>query len=84
MHTDEYRITMTREVVHCRSKIKALQKKLTEFERRHGTSTEEFLRRYDKDPQYQRGMFKDWYDTHLALQRWQKTLQEYEELLKKF
>jgi len=81
MHTDEYEISLSREIDVCRTKVHALKKNLTCMERKFSLTTEAFVARAghgelspgNKD-------FIDWLDDYRALRMWQATLNQYEEL----
>ena len=83
MHTDEYEISLGREVVVCRSFVKRLKKAIEAREKKHGMTTEAFIMGFeegrhagpDRD-------FPDWHRDHRELQIWQKRLGEYEEAIR--
>lgn len=81
MHTDEYEISLSREIDVCKEKVHALKKRLARMEQKFSMTTESFVRdsgqgklsHNDKD-------LIDWMDDHRALTKWQTSLSEYEEL----
>jgi len=43
MHTDEYEISLSREIDVCRSRIRAIRKTLCKIEQKYGIPAEQFL-----------------------------------------
>jgi hypothetical protein len=43
VHTDEYEISLSREIDVCRSRIRTIRKALSKMEQKYGTTTEQFL-----------------------------------------
>lgn len=83
MHTDEYTITMSRELVVCRDTIKSIRKFLVGMEARHGIETGLFLDEFRKGSYEGRGEeFREWADRYEALLRWEQRLKEYEEMFR--
>ncbi len=84
MHTDEYEISIGREVTLCRKLIKRLRSSLSEKEKKYGLSTRAFLdalsqgRLSADNPD-----FRNWSDEHLELENWERLLSGYEEELRK-
>ena len=82
MHTDEYEISLSREIDVCKKKVHALKKNLTRMEQKFSMTTDAFVARAgqgeiacgNKD-------FTAWMDDYLALRTWQGTMKQYEELL---
>lgn len=82
MHTDEYEISIGREVSLCRKLIKNLQKEIRGFEKRYGIDTESFLQGLEVGiPSGNDEDFSNWRKTRCELQFWKKTLDEYESAL---
>ena len=81
MHTDEYEISIAREISLCRKIIGRLKINLAAMEKRYGIATEEFLR----SPEiYERGGgrgqdFERWRDDHEELRERVRMLRNYEE-----
>ncbi|MBF0497766.1 MAG: hypothetical protein HQK58_14520 [Deltaproteobacteria bacterium] len=79
MHTDEYEISIGREISLCRRVVKQLTKALDDREKKHGMTTEAFLLTPEQDGlAKQKRDFRKWRDDHEELQKWQKMLSEYE------
>ena len=83
MHTDEYEISIGREINHCRKTIRSLEKEISAFEKRYGIDTETILRQSpepqsspvnDKD-------FSNWQKAWRGLQYWKNMLDEYQKAL---
>ena len=43
MHTDEYEISLSREIDVCRNRVRAIKKTLCKMEHEYGITTEQFL-----------------------------------------
>lgn len=81
MHTDEYEISLSRELDVCKKKVDVLMKKLSRRENNFNVSTEELITYADhgETPSGDKD-FIAWMDDYYALRKWQSTLQQYEEL----
>jgi hypothetical protein len=83
MHTDEYEISIQREMILCRNLIKRLGNAISRRERQYGMKTEALLLVLEQGrPSEQNGDFLTWRDDHLELQVWQERLKDYEDALK--
>jgi hypothetical protein len=80
MHTDEYEISVGREINLCRKLIDKLAKKLREREKGYGMSTEDFLSAFREArlPASNRD-FVSWAEDSQELKTWTQRLREYEE-----
>jgi hypothetical protein len=82
MHTDEYEISIGREISLCRKVIKRLRNALNDREEQYGMTTEAFLLAPEPGrPAEQNRDLQSWYNDHEELQRWQQRLSEYEKAL---
>ena len=81
MHTDEYSITMGREISLCRKKIMKLQDSLARREQQYGLTTAGFLQALEEGRLSPEHPVQDWTREYQELQYWQKTLAEYEAAL---
>jgi hypothetical protein len=82
VNTDEYEISIGREVTHCRMMIERLKKGLHERESRYGMSTEDFLKtRRQGGVSGQNRDHEAWHEESLELEFWRTKLREYEEAL---
>jgi hypothetical protein len=81
MHTDEYEISLSRELAVCKKAIRKLQKSLHVMERRYNTTSDEFVRVYPSD-QFPSGNkdFTSWISNYEALRRWEQRKGEFEEI----
>jgi hypothetical protein len=82
MHTDEYEISLGREISLCRKMIKGLTNKLHEREKKTGMTTEAFLKA--PEPSLRSGEnrhLQNWRKDHEELRKWQQMLSEYERAL---
>lgn len=80
MHTDEYEISVWREIALCRKVIERLKNALQEKEARYGMATKDFL------SGFKAGLFPElnhdfllWSEESHELHNWQHKLREYEE-----
>jgi hypothetical protein len=78
MQTDEYEISLSREIAICRKMIRRLQDSLTKREKQGHMTTAEFLEAPEKGgpsgPPAQPG----WQQDYQELQYWQQLLADYE------
>ena len=82
MHTDEYEITIGREITLCRKRMKKLQDSLARREKQWGMTTEAFLKALVEGGLNAEHPIQDWNQEYQELQYWKKTLSEYEAVLK--
>lgn len=84
MHTDEYEISLSRELDVCRGKIKEICRFLAGMEKRYSLDTETFAREFRDGRQTGHAHdFALWVDNYEDLKRWRKMEKQYEELLKR-
>jgi hypothetical protein len=82
MHTDEYEISLGREIALCHKMIKRLRNTLYEREKQAGMTMEAFLPVSEESrlPGEKRDL-RNWRKDHEELQKWQEMLTEYEKAL---
>jgi len=79
MHTDEYQISLNREIGVCKSKIASAQKAISKLENTYGLNTEQLTEGHacatvpEKD-------LAEWREHAAALKFWSGQLLQYEEL----
>ncbi len=81
MHTDEYEISIGREIIHCRKRVRRLQDALARREKQCGMTTAAFLRALEDGHLPEKHYQQSWSREHQELQYWLKTLTEYEKAL---
>jgi hypothetical protein len=82
MHTDEYEISIGREISLCRKVIGRQEKALLTREKKFKMTTEAFLRTLDQDLQAEKNPdFEMWLKDHEELKIWKQRLKEYEQAL---
>ncbi len=81
MHTDEYEISMGREIAFCRKKVRQLQDSLERREQQCGMTTAAFLQALEEGRLLEQHPIQNWKQEYQDLQYWQKTLTEYQEAL---
>lgn len=82
MHTDEFEISLRRELDVCKSTIKRIQEFLSIMERKHKLTTAEFIQRAQKgtlSPELQDDS-EAWQNNFDSLLRWQEMQKQYEEM----
>jgi len=81
MHTDEYEISLLKEVAVCRRYILALQNTLKQLEKKYNLTSDEVVKKNfgASDPIESRDRVK-WLNSYHALVSWEKRKTEYEEL----
>ena len=78
MHTDEYEISIGREVALCRRLIKRLEQALRDREERYAMTTEDLLLALEeRRVAGERPEFREWREDHLELQYRRRQLSEY-------
>lgn len=81
MHTDDYEISLFREVGVCNWFVRKHQQLLDTMEMLHGMTTATFMDRKRLGELPPIPDFKKWQETVEALQHWSATRDEYERLL---
>jgi len=81
MHTDEYEISLSRELDVCKKTIRKLQKSLLVMEKKYNTTTDKFVEEYPSNrfPSQDRD-FINWHSNYEALRRWEQRKGEFEEI----
>ncbi len=83
MHTDEYEISLHRELTVCKSTIKRIKEFFAIMERKHNKTTEQFVEEYDGGKlSGNEEDYTAWRANYDSLKSWEKLQQEYEELLR--
>jgi hypothetical protein len=81
VHTDEYEISLSREVGVCDSAIRKCRRILGSMEARHGMTTAEFLERVRLGRLPATPDFTEWQKSIKKLRYWTETRSEYQGLL---
>ncbi len=84
MHTDEYEISLSRELSVCRNTIKRIRKTLELLELKHRRTSEAFMDevktgRLRIDPDLKED-YEAWQSSYESLQKWQELEKEYVEI----
>jgi hypothetical protein len=84
MDTDEYEISLSRELDVCKGAIRTLQKRLQKMEARYGIGTGKFLEEY-RDGRFPRESkdAQEWIGFYKALGHWEKRQEEFEEIFRR-
>jgi hypothetical protein len=83
MHTDEFEISLFRELKVCGNTIQRIKKTLGLMEQKYHKTTEAFIREYrngelDNDAD-SKDAYSAWDNTYASLQRWQDLERKYQE-----
>jgi hypothetical protein len=81
MHTDEYEISLSREMALCRKRIRQLQESLDRREKQWGMTTAALLQAPEAGCRSEPHLAAEWKREYQDLQYWQKTLTEYQKVL---
>jgi hypothetical protein len=87
MHTDEYEISIGREMALCRRMVRKLKDSLERREKHCGMTTAVFLQALEEGCLSEQHSLESWKQEYQRLQYWQKMLAAYEaalENLKRF
>ncbi|MFH0780579.1 MAG: hypothetical protein V2B20_01305 [Pseudomonadota bacterium] len=80
MHTDEYEISLTREINVCKSVIKQTQGKLEQRQQQFGMDLQQVTRAAAEGTQViDKQELADWRDDFEALSQWEQRLEQYRE-----
>lgn len=83
MHTDEYGITLSREVNICNKKLKAIERILAKMESKYKMKTEVFIEEYKKAEGWNNKDFDKWKENYEALKLWRERKRQYDEIYQK-
>jgi hypothetical protein len=81
MNTDEYEISLAREVTVCKNIIAKISGELSLLEKKHGMITADFIMKAREGGGLDFADSARWLQEYDALQTWQQRLHEYEEAL---
>ncbi len=86
MHTDEFEISLSREIKVCENTIKRIEKTLSLLEQKHHKTTEAFLEEYrngalQNDPDHADD-YTVWSDSVASLEQWRELERGYREQFK--
>ena len=81
MHTDEYEISIGREIAFCRKMVRQLKDSLEGREKQCGMTTEAFLQTLEAGCWSEQHPMQRWSQEYQELRYWQKMLTEYEEAM---
>jgi hypothetical protein len=81
MHTDEYEISIGREIALCRQMVRRLRDSLERREKQFGMTTTAFLQALEEGVLSDQHPIESWKQEYQDLRYWQKSLTEYEAAL---
>lgn len=80
MHTDEYEISLSRELAVCKSAIKKINEFFAIMERKHNKTTVQFVEEYDSGKLTDsRDDYEPWRNNYESLKSWKELERQYEE-----
>ncbi len=83
MHTDEYEISLSRELSVCKNTIHRIKKSLDILERKHGKTTDVFIKELRDGKLPELPEFKEdyeaWQSSYESLMRWEELERQYQE-----
>ncbi len=80
MHTDEYEISLSRELAVCESTIKRIKVFFALMEKKHGKTTAQFVEEYEGGKlKRHEDDFKAWWNNYESLKQWEELQRQYEE-----
>jgi len=82
MHTDEYEISLARELKVCESAIRKAMRFFASMNMKYGLETALFIEKYNSGTLGKSRDFDAWADSYHALQDWEKRRDQYDELLR--
>ncbi len=83
MHTDEYEISLHRELAVCKNAIKRIKEFFAIMERKHGRTTAQFVAEYDSGKLTgNQEDFGPWRENYESLKKWEDLLLQYEEMFR--
>lgn len=80
MRTDEYAITLSREVNICNKKLKEIEGFIAEMERKYNVKTEVFIEEYLRGERSGDKDFEKWKENYEALKIWRERKKQYDEI----
>ncbi len=80
MHTDEYEISLYRELEVCRKRIQKIEKNLSRFESYYTLTTKMFVEKYKSGEIGTSKDFTLWNENYEGLKRWTQLRRQYEEM----
>jgi hypothetical protein len=87
MHTDDYEMSLDRELNVCKNTIHRIQKSLGILERKHNKTTEVFMQELLNNtltghPEYKED-YDAWQSSYESLKRWEELERQYQEAFRK-
>lgn len=80
MHTDEFEISLSRELAVCKSSIKRIKEFFAIMERKHNKTTELFIEEFDsRKLTGNKDDYEAWRNNFESLKRWEELERQYEE-----
>jgi hypothetical protein len=82
MHTDEYEISLARELKVCESAIRKATRYLALMNTKYDLETASFIEQYNSGALGKSREFNAWAESYKALQEWETRRKQYEDLLR--
>jgi len=82
MHTDEYEISLNRELKICESAIRKATKYFASMKTKYGLETAFFIEKYNSGSLGKSREFNSWAEKYKGFQEWETRRSQYKELLR--
>jgi hypothetical protein len=86
VHSDEFEISLTRELNMCKNTIQRIQKSLGILERKHNKTTEVFIRELMNNSLTGQLEYKEdydaWQSSYESLKKWEELERQYQEVFR--
>ncbi len=84
MHTDEYEISLSRELNACEKQLTEIRRRLSHFEKKYDMKTEVFVEEFSRgNVAGQKDDLSAWMREYEELEKWETRRDQYSELLQK-
>ncbi len=84
MHTDEYEISLFRELTACEKQLTKIKKRLARFEKKYDMKTEMFVAEFGcGGVEGQKDDLSAWMEEYEVLKKWEALRDQYAQLLRK-
>ncbi|MEW5805001.1 MAG: hypothetical protein AB1847_23185 [bacterium] len=83
MHTDEFEISLSRELNVCKNTIKKVERTLVDMEKKYNLKTEVFVEKFHNGEITEFNEdFIAWINNYETLKRWSDMMKQYEEMFR--
>lgn len=82
MHTDEFEISLSRELDVCKNSIRKIELLLSSMKRKYNLETDTFIQKFQNGELARCNDFVMWAEHHEALKKWTFLQRQYEEMFR--